>query len=139
MKYSKFMRFSIVVLLLSFFGCGIDLDGDYKGIVDGKEIILKFLPNGEALVQGYFPDDLSGVWVEEKMFGDPQIWVTFDGPEEKPFRLRFELKPHGQDLHLIGIKARPLGKGTKLNPINIEGIPIFKPLSLEQSINKRKS
>jgi hypothetical protein len=73
------------------------------------------------------------------MFGDPQIWVTFDGPEEKPFRLRFELKPHGQDLHLIGIKARPLGKGTKLNPINIEGIPIFKPLSLEQSINKRKS
>ena len=125
------MTIFVMVLLITFGGCGTTLDGDYTGTVDGKEITIHFLPDGTATVLGYFPNELAGTWVEEKTFGDPQIWVTFDGPEEKPFRLRFEFKPQGKNFQLIGIKARPLGKGTKLNPVMIEGAPIFKPISVE--------
>ena len=42
------------------------------------------------LIIYYFPDELSGQWVEEKTF-KTQIWATFNGPKEKPFRVRFEL------------------------------------------------
>ena len=57
---------------------------------------------------------LVGTWVEEKTFGEPLIWISFDGPEEKPFRLRFELKAEGENFRLTGIKARPLGKGNQI-------------------------
>tara|TARA_B100000902_G_scaffold393339_1_gene447395 strand:- start:737 stop:1141 length:405 start_codon:yes stop_codon:yes gene_type:complete len=131
MKGSKYMTISVMVLLTTLLGCGQIMDGDYTGTVEGKDITLQFLPDGTASVLGYFPNQLVGTWVEEKTFGDPQIWVTFDGPKEKPFRLRFEFKPQGKNFQLTGIKARPLGKGTKLNPVMIKGTPIFKPLAIE--------
>jgi hypothetical protein len=131
MKGSKYMTIFVMVLLSTLWGCGTTVDGDYTGTIEGKDITLQFLPDGTATVLGYFPNQLAGTWVEEKTFGDPQIWVTFDGPEEKPFRLRFEFKPQGMNFQLIGIKARPLGIGTKLNPVMIEGTPIFKPLPTE--------
>lgn len=60
------------------------------------------------------------------------IWISFDGPEDKPFRLRFELKPDGSNFELTAIKARPLGKGTKLNPVVLKGSPVFKPQDKEK-------
>ena len=131
MRVSKYMMILVMVLLSIVWGCGTTVDGEYTGTIEGKDISLQFLPDGTATVLGYFPNQLAGTWVEEKTFGDPQIWVTFDGPKEKPFRLRFEFTPQGENFQLTAIKARSLGKGTKLNPVMIEGTPIFKPLPTE--------
>ena len=123
--------FLFIFLLAS---CGKEIQGNYSAMVEGKEVTIQFKEGNQVLVEGYFPIELTGEWVEEKTYGDPMIWVSFDGPEEKPFRLRFELKPEGENFQLTGIKARPLGKGTKLNPVKIEGSPIFKPKNLNHEI-----
>ena len=117
----------IFLLLFLLASCGKEIKGNYSAMVEGKEVTIQFKEGNQVLVEGYFPIELTGEWVEEKTYGDPMIWVSFDGPEEKPFRLRFELKPEGENFQLTGIKARPLGKGTKLNPVKIKGSPIFKP------------
>ncbi|MBT3541380.1 MAG: hypothetical protein HN489_09605 [Opitutae bacterium] len=109
--------------------CGQDIQGSYSGLVEGKEVTLQFKDDKQVLIVGYFPVPLVGTWMEEKTFGEPMIWISFDGPEEKPFRLRFELKAEGENFQLTGIKARPLGKGTKLNSIKIQGDPVFKKSS----------
>lgn len=120
-------RLNLVFLFLFFLvSCGKEIRGNYSALVEGKEVSLQFKEGNQVLVEGYFPVGLTGDWVEEKTFGDPMIWISVDGPEEKPFRLRFELKPVGENFQLTGIKARPLGKGTKLIPVKIEGTPIFK-------------
>lgn len=126
MRGSCFKNVGLLISVFFLIGCGINVDGDYTGIIEGKEITIQFENNGSASILGYFPKELSGLWVEEKTFGDPQVWATFNGPKEKPFRLRFEFKPEGENFLLVGIKARPLGKGTKLNPVKIEGTPLFK-------------
>ena len=126
MRGSCFKNVGLLILVFFLIGCGINVDGDYTGNIEGKEITIQFENNGSASILGYFPKELSGLWVEEKTFGDPQVWATFNGPKEKPFRLRFEFKPEGENFLLVGIKARPLGKGTKLNPVKIEGTPLFK-------------
>jgi hypothetical protein len=123
--------FLFIFLLAS---CGKEIQGNYSAMVEGKEVTIQFKEGNQVLVEGYFPIELTGEWVEEKTYGDPMIWVSFDGPEEKPFRLRFELKPEGENFQLTGIKARPLGKGTKLNSVKIEGSPIFKPKNLNHEI-----
>jgi len=123
--------FLFIFLLAS---CGKEIQGNYSAMVEGKEVTIQFKEGNQVLVEGYFPIELTGDWVEEKTYGDPMIWVSVDGPEEKPFRLRFELKPEGENFQLTGIKARPLGKGTKLNPVKIEGSPIFKPKNLNHEI-----
>jgi hypothetical protein len=123
--------FLFIFLLAS---CGKEIQGNYSAMVEGKEVTIQFKEGNQVLVEGYFPIELTGDWVEEKTYGDPMIWVSFDGPEEKPFRLRFELKPEGENFQLTGIKARPLGKGTKLNSVKIEGSPIFKPKNLNHEI-----
>jgi hypothetical protein len=123
-----FVRFFLFVILLSITACGLDLNGGFTGKVDGKNITIYFEESNTALLQGYFPVDLKGSWVEEKTFKEPQVWVTFDGPEDKPFRLRFELEQEGENFRIVKIKARPLGKGTKLNSIPIEGNGILSPL-----------
>ena len=123
--------FLFIFLLAS---CGKEIQGNYSAMVEGKEVTIQFKEGNQVLVEGYFPIELTGEWVEEKTYGDPMIWVSFDGPEEKPFRLRFELKPEGENFQLTGIKARPLGKGTKLNSVKIEGSPIFKPNYLNHEI-----
>ena len=127
MLRSVFRNVGLMILLSLFVGCGINIDGDYNGNIDGKKITVKFENNGSVAILGYFPKELTGLWVEEKTFGNPQIWATFDGPKEKPFRLRFEFKPEGENFLLVGVRARPLGKGTKLNPVKIDGTPLFKP------------
>ena len=127
MRRSCFRNIGLLILVIFFIGCGINVNGVYTGNIDGKKITIKFENNGSVSILGYFPKELFGLWVEEKTFGDSQVWATFDGPKEKPFRLRFEFKPEGENFLLVGIKARPLGKGTKLNPIKIDGAPIFKP------------
>ena len=126
MRGSCFKNVGLLILVFFLIGCGFNVDGDYTGNIEGKEITIQFENNGTASILGYFPKELSGLWVEEKTFGDPQVWVTFNGPKEKPFRLRFEFKPEGEKFLLVGIKARPLGKGTKLNPVKIDGTPLFK-------------
>jgi hypothetical protein len=125
---SIFIRFFPFVILLSITNCGLDLSGGFTGKVDGKDVTIYFEESNSALLQGYFPVDLKGSWVEEKTFKEPQVWVTFDGPEDKPFRLRFELEQEGENFRIVKIKARPLGKGTKLNSIPIEGNGILSPL-----------
>lgn len=122
---------SILIFLIIFFltSCGQDIQGSYSGLVEGKEVTLQFKDDKQVLIVGYFPVPLVGTWMEEKTFGEPMIWISFDGPEEKPFRLRFELKAEGENFQLTGIKARPLGKGTKLNSIKIQGAPVFKKSS----------
>jgi hypothetical protein len=125
---SIFIRFFPFVILLSITSCGLDLSGGFTGKVDGKDVTIYFEESNSALLQGYFPVDLKGSWVEEKTFKEPQVWVTFDGPEDKPFRLRFELEQEGENFRIVKIKARPLGKGTKLNSIPIEGNGILSPL-----------
>jgi hypothetical protein len=132
MSRSCFRNIGLLILVSNFIGCGINVNGDYTGNVDGKEVSIKFENNGSVSILGYFPKELAGIWVEEKTFGDPQLWATFDGPKDKPFRLRFEFKPEGENFLLVGIKARPLGKGTKLNPLKIDGTPIFKPQFLSK-------
>jgi hypothetical protein len=107
--------------------CGSEFDGSYSGNVEGKEIVLHLEEDKTAQISGYFPDTLDGTWKEEDILGKSAIWVSFDGPTEKPFRLRFELQPEGNDLRVTGIKARPLGKGTKLTPIELKGSPILSP------------
>ena len=124
----------IFLLLFLLASCGKEIQGNYSAMVEGKEVTIQFKEGNQVLVEGYFPIELTGDWVEEKTYGDPMIWVSFDGPEEKPFRLRFELKPEGENFQLTGIKARPLGKGTKLNSVKIEGSPIFKPNYLNHEI-----
>jgi len=124
----------IFLLLFLLASCGKEIQGNYSAMVEGKEVTIQFKEGNQVLVEGYFPIELTGEWVEEKTYGDPMIWVSFDGPEEKPFRLRFELKPEGENFQLTGIKARPLGKGTKLNSVKIEGSPIFKPKNLNHEI-----
>ena len=123
--------FLFIFLLAS---CGKEIQGNYSAMVEGKEVTIQFKEGNQVLVEGYFPIELTGDWVEEKTYGDPMIWVSVDGPEAKPFRLRFELKPEGENFQLTGIKARPLGKGTKLNSVKIEGSPIFKPKNLNHEI-----
>jgi hypothetical protein len=125
---SIFVRFILFVTLLSIIGCGLDVSGGFTGKVNGKNVTLYFEESNSAILHGYFPVELKGSWVEEKTFNDPQVWVTFDGPEDKPFRLRFELEQDGENFRLLKIKARPLGKGTKLNSIPIEGNVILTPL-----------
>jgi hypothetical protein len=108
--------------------CGKEIQGNYSALVEGNEVNLQFKDDKQVLLEGYFsPVALTGEWVEEKTFGDPMIWVTFNGPREKPFRLRFELKAMGENFSLVAIKARPMGKGTKLNPVKFNGSPVFKP------------
>jgi len=124
----------IFLLLFLLASCGKEIQGHYSAMVEGKEVTIQFKEGNQVLVEGYFPIELTGDWVEEKTYGDPMIWVSVDGPEEKPFRLRFELKPEGENFQLTGIKARPLGKGTKLNSVKIEGSPIFKPKNLNHEI-----
>lgn len=122
--------FVLIFLIIFFFAsCGQEIQGKYIGLVDGKEVVLQFKDDKQVLIDGYFPISLVGTWVEEKTFEDPLIWISFDGPEEKPFRLRFELKAEGENFRLTGIKARPLGKGTKLNSIKVQGTPVFKKSS----------
>ena len=112
------------VLLMS---CGSEFDGSYSGNVEGKEIVLHLDEDKKAQITGYFPDTLEGTWKEEDILGKSAIWVSFEGPTEKPFRLRFELRPEGKSLRVTGIKARPLGKGTKLAPLELKGTPILSP------------
>ena len=125
---SIFVRFFLFVTLLSITGCGLDVSGGFTGKVDGKSITIYFEESNAAVLHGYFPVELKGSWIEEKTFNDPQVWVTFDGPEDKPFRLRFELEQDGENFRLLKIRARPLGKGTKLNSIPIEDNIILTPL-----------
>lgn len=126
-------RFNWIFLFtLLFASCGKEIQGSYTAMVEGKKVTFQFKEGREVLVSGYFPVVLKGSWVEEKTFGEPMIWISFDGPEEKPFRLRFELKPDGNNFELTGIKARPLGKGTKLNPVVLKGSPVFKPQEQEK-------
>ncbi|MBT3665899.1 MAG: hypothetical protein HN548_00335 [Opitutae bacterium] len=119
----------LCLLFLFFLACcGKEIQGNYSALVEGDEVTLQFKDGKKVLLEGYFsPVALTGDWVEEKTFGDPMIWITFNGPKEKPFRLRFELKPDGNNFLLVGIKARPMGKGTKLNPVKFNGSPLFKP------------
>ena len=121
--------FLIILIIFFFASCGQDIQGSYSGLVEGREVTLQFKDDKQVIIDGYFPISLVGTWVEEKTFEEPLIWISFDGPEEKPFRLRFELKAEGEDFRLTGIKARPLGKGTKLNSIKIQGAPVFKKSS----------
>ena len=107
--------------------CGSKFDGSYSGNVNGKEIVLHLNEDKKAQITGYFPDVLEGTWKEEDILGKSTIWVTFEGPTEKPFRLRFELQSEDKGLRVTGIKARPLGKGTKLTPIELKGTPILSP------------
>ena len=126
----KLLKTSLcIVFLFTFFlsSCGVDLEGNYSGLVEGKRVRIHFQKDGQAQLFGYFPDELSGQWVEEKTFKEPQIWATFNGPKEKPFRVRFELIQEGENLVLVGLKARPMGKGMKLNTVRFQGKPIFKP------------
>jgi len=107
--------------------CGSEFDGSYSGNVNGKGIVLHLDKDKKAQITGYFPDTLEGTWKEEDILGKSAIWVTFEGPTEKPFRLRFELQSEDKGLRVTGIKARPLGKGTKLTPIELKGTPILSP------------
>ena len=107
--------------------CGSEFDGSYSGNVNGKGIVLHLDEDKKAQITGYFPDTLEGTWKEEDILGKSAIWVTFEGPTEKPFRLRFELQSEDKGLRVTGIKARPLGKGTKLTPIELKGTPILSP------------
>ena len=112
------------VLLVS---CSSEFDGSYSGNVNGTEIVLHLDEDKKAQITGYFPDTLEGTWKEEDILGKSAIWVIFEGPTEKPFRLRFELQSEDKGLRVTGIKARPLGKGTKLTPIELKGRPILSP------------
>ena len=112
------------VLLVS---CSSEFDGSYSGNVNSKEIVLHLAEDKKAQITGYFPDTLEGTWKEEDILGKSAIWVIFEGPTEKPFRLRFELQSEDKGLRVTGIKARPLGKGTKLTPIELKGSPILSP------------
>ena len=107
--------------------CGSEFDGSYSGNVNGKGIVLHLAEDKKAQITGYFPDTLEGTWKEEDILGKSAIWVIFEGPTEKPFRLRFELQSEDKGLRVTGIKARPLGKGTKLTPIELKGTPILSP------------
>jgi len=107
--------------------CGSEFDGSYSGNVNGKGIVLHLDEDKKAQITGYFPDTLEGTWKEEDILGKSAIWVIFEGPTEKPFRLRFELQSEDKGLRVTGIKARPLGKGTKLTPIELKGTPILSP------------
>ena len=117
----------IPIAIFLMVSCGSEFDGSYSGNVDGKEIVLHLNEDKKAQITGYFPDTLEGTWKEEDILGKSPIWVIFEGPTEKPFRLRFELQPEGKGLRVTGIKARPLGKGTKLTPIELKGTPILSP------------
>ena len=107
--------------------CGSEFEGSYSGDVNGKEIVLHLDEDKRAQITGYFPDTLEGTSKEEDILGKSAIWVIFEGPTEKPFRLRFELQSEDKGLRVTGIKARPLGKGTKLTPIELKGSPILSP------------
>ena len=108
--------------------CSSEFDGSFSGNVNGKEIVLHLDEDKKAQITGYFPDTLEGTWKEEDILGKSAIWVIFEGPTEKPFRLRFELESGVKGLKVTGIKARPLGKGTKLTPIELKGTPMLSPL-----------
>ncbi len=125
---SVIIRFVLFLVIFQFCGCGLDISGSFSGKVDGKKITIHFRDGKSAVLEGYFPVTLVGTWVEEKTFKEPQVWVTFNGPEEKPFRLRYELKQEGESFRLLQVKARPLGKGTQLTPVKINGQPILSPL-----------
>ena len=122
------IRFVLFLIFFQMTGCGLDLSGSYSGKVDGKKITIHFKGHNSAVLEGYFPIPLEGTWVEEKTFKEPQVWVTFNGPKDKPFRLRYELIQENDGFRLLKVKARPLGKGTKLNPVNIGGKPFLAPM-----------
>ena len=127
MNFRALTQILIPAATLLVVSCGSEFDGSYSGNVNGKEIVLHLAEDKKAQITGYFPDTLEGTWKEEDILGKSAIWVIFEGPTEKPFRLRFELQSEAKGLIVTGIKARPLGKGTKLTPIELKGAPILSP------------
>jgi len=127
MNFRAIAQILIPAATLLLMSCGSEIDGNYSGNVNGKGIVLQLHEDKNADITGYFPDALEGTWKEENILGKSAIWVIFEGPTEKPFRLRFELQPEGDGLRVTGIKARPLGKGTKLVPVELRGTPLLKP------------
>ena len=117
----------VTSLAISLFSCGTELEGTYHGTVNGKSISIEFLDRNEARLSGFFPVELKGSWEKEDFLDRQEIWITFEGPEEKPFRLRFELVETDDGLMVKGIKSRPMGKGMQLVPLQIEGKPTLKP------------
>ena len=106
--------------------CGGEPEGTYHGTVNGKLTSIEFLNQSKARLSGFFPEELEGSWKKEDFLDRQEIWVTFEGPEEKPFRLRFELLETDDGLMVKGVKSRPIGKGMQLAPLQIEGKPILK-------------
>ena len=127
MNFRALTQILIPAATLLVVSCGSEFDGSYSGYVGGKEIVLHLDEDKKAQITGYFPDTLEGTWKEEDILGKSAIWVIFEGPTEKPFRLRFELQSEDKGLRVTEIKARPLGKGTKLTPIELKGSPILSP------------
>ncbi len=117
----------IVVTTIFLSSCGNEFHGTYDGVVNGKTVSLQLLEDETAAITGFFPEELKGSWQEEKFLDREEIWVTFDGPEKKPFRLRFELQTTTDGLKVKTVKSRPMGKGAKLVPLEIEDSPILRP------------
>ncbi len=120
----------LALLLLA--SCGSDHPGTYQAVLEGKTTTFVLEDNGTARLTGYRPEELLGEWKQESLQGEKALFIDFDGPPEKPFRIRFDLRPKDDGLHLARILARNTGPGTQFREITPKLKPVYKILPPEK-------
>lgn len=121
---------ALAFLLLA--SCGSDHPGTYQAVLEGKTTTFVLEDDGAARLTGYRPEELLGEWKQESLQGEKALFIDFEGPPEKPFRLRFDLRPKKDGLHLARILARNTGPGTQFREITPERKPVYKLLPPEE-------
>ena len=111
--------------------CGSDHPGTYQAVLEGKTTTFVLEDDGAARLTGYRPDELVGKWKQESIQGEKALFIDFEGPPEQPYRLRFDLRPKDDGLHLARILARNTGPGTQFREITPKLKPVYKILPPE--------
>jgi len=138
------MKFHLIAPLLVAsaltFSCGSDFSLEktttYKGKVvfaDGsKDISLELLVDGNARLQGLYPNIAEGTWEKAPTglgYGKGGVKATFDGMKDKEgYRIVFMLQPSDDGLILADIRGRLLkDKPSTLQSLKLkENKPLLK-------------
>ncbi len=104
---------NLFFLLLA--GCGgSGLEGEFVGSIGQKqEVILRFIDSEKVELRGYWGDPLSGHYEKSSMKGQSVDSVVFQGPEEKPFKLRICYQKGKDGLEILSIHSRMIGPGAR--------------------------
>ena len=104
---------SLFILILA--GCGgSGLEGEFVGSVGQKQgVSLRFIDSESVELRGYWADPLYGHYEKSSMKGQVVDSVVFQGPQEKPFKLRICYQKSEEDLEILSIHSRMIGPGAR--------------------------